>query len=160
MDAVEVAAATAYMLEYSRMYECVLGASWLASRLASYPLTRAQNTATRPSVGEARRGDTSASSSLSRSAALAKSRRMCTAGIRHICIKIGLINKLADTTWGAATHTLRTFSLALAYSVTEYCVPVWAGSAHTEVVDIQLRKVLRTISGTAQKNNGYPTWPA
>ncbi|KAL4119420.1 hypothetical protein QTP88_012229 [Uroleucon formosanum] len=62
--------------------------------------------------------------------------------------RIGLINKLAGITWGAATHTLRTSSLALTYSVAEYCASVWAGSAHTEVVDIQLRKVLRTISGT------------
>jgi len=62
--------------------------------------------------------------------------------------RIGLISKLAGTTWGAATHTLRTSFLALAYSVAEYCAPVWAGSAHTEVVDIQLRNVLRTISGT------------
>lgn len=51
--------------------------------------------------------------------------------------RIGLINKLAWTTWGAAT---RTSFLALAYSITEYYAPVWAGSAHTEVVEIQLRK--------------------
>jgi len=67
--------------------------------------------------------------------------------------RIGLINKLAGTTWGAATSILRTSFLALAYLVTEYCTPVWAGSAHTEMVDIQLRKVMRTISGTVMSTN-------
>jgi len=45
--------------------------------------------------------------------------------------RIGLINKLGGTTWGAATNVLRTSSLALVYSAAEYCAAVWAGSAHT-----------------------------
>jgi hypothetical protein len=67
--------------------------------------------------------------------------------------RISLINKLAGTTWGAAINVLQTFSLVLVYLAAEYCASVWAGSAHTEVVDIQLRKAMRTISGTVLNTN-------
>lgn len=39
-----------------------------------------------------------------------------------------LINKLAGTSWGSSTHVLRTSTLALTYSVAEYCAPISEGS--------------------------------
>ncbi|KAF0749929.1 Uncharacterized protein FWK35_00031092 [Aphis craccivora] len=71
--------------------------------------------------------------------------------------RIGLINKLASTTWGAPTSVLRTSSLALVYSAAEYCAPVLTGSAHTEEIDIQLRRSMRIISDTVLSTNKQ--WP-
>ena len=59
-----------------------------------------------------------------------------------------LLSKLVGTTWGANANTLRTSALALCYSVGEYCAPVWAQSAHTNLVDVQLNSTMRLISGT------------
>jgi hypothetical protein len=59
-----------------------------------------------------------------------------------------LLNRLAGSTWGAGANTLRSTALALSYSTAEYCAPVWARSAHTNMVDVQLNCTMRTISGT------------
>ena len=59
-----------------------------------------------------------------------------------------LLMKLVGTTWGASANTLRSSALALCYSVGEYCAPVWARSAHTNLVDVQLNSTMRLISGT------------
>lgn len=67
--------------------------------------------------------------------------------------RISLINKLAGTSWGASMSILRTSSIALAYLVAEYCTPVWEGSSHIQVVDIQLKKVMHTISDTVLSIN-------
>ena len=58
------------------------------------------------------------------------------------------MQKLAGTTRGASTKVLRTAALSLVYSTAEYCSPVWLNSAHVRGVDVQLNKVMRTISGT------------
>ena len=59
-----------------------------------------------------------------------------------------LIRKLARTTWGAKQTVLRTTTLALSYSVAEYCAPVWMRSAHTNLIDVKLRESMRTITGS------------
>jgi len=59
-----------------------------------------------------------------------------------------LLMKLAGSTWGASTNTLRSSALALCYSAAEYCTPVWSRSAHTSQVDVQLNSTMRLISGT------------
>jgi len=59
-----------------------------------------------------------------------------------------IISRLAGSTWGAQTSTLRTAALALCFSVAEYCAPVWCRSAHVNLVDVQLNTTLRTITGT------------
>jgi hypothetical protein len=64
-----------------------------------------------------------------------------------------LINKLAGTSWGSSTHVLRTSTLALTYSVAEYCAPVWEGSQHCSLIDVQLRKAMRKITGTVMCTN-------
>lgn len=61
-----------------------------------------------------------------------------------------LIQKLANSSWGADVYTLRISTLALTYSVAEYCAPVWANSAHVNKIDVQLNSAMRTISGAVK----------
>jgi len=61
-----------------------------------------------------------------------------------------LIQKLANSSWGADAHTLRISTLALTYSVAEYCAPVWANSAHVNKIDVQLNSAMRTILGAVK----------
>ena len=49
-----------------------------------------------------------------------------------------LLMKLAGSTWGTSTNTLRSSALALCYSAAEYCAPIWSCSAHTSQVDVQM----------------------
>ena len=58
-----------------------------------------------------------------------------------------LLKRLAGTTWGARFSTLRTSTLALAYSTAEYCAPVWCRSTHTKTLDVALNNSMRLISG-------------
>jgi len=53
-----------------------------------------------------------------------------------------LLMKLAGSTWGASANTVRSSALALCYSATEYCAPVWSRSAHTSQVDVQLNSTM------------------
>ena len=59
-----------------------------------------------------------------------------------------LLSKLVGSRWGANACTLRSSALALCYSAAEYCAPVWARSAHTHLVDVQLNSTMRLITGT------------
>ena len=59
-----------------------------------------------------------------------------------------LLMKLVSTTRGANANTLRSSALAPCYSVDEYCAAVWAQSAHTNLVDVQLNSIMRLISGS------------
>ena len=62
-------------------------------------------------------------------------------------VRTALIRRLAGTSWGASTPTLRTSTLALVYAPAEYCAPVWCRSSHTRLVDVGLNASLRTITG-------------
>ena len=59
-----------------------------------------------------------------------------------------LLMKLASSTCGTSATTLRPSALALCYSATEYCTPVWSRSAHTRQVDVQMNSTMRLISST------------
>ncbi len=59
-----------------------------------------------------------------------------------------LLSKLASTSWGARAQTLKTTALVLCYSTAEYCAPVWSRSSHTRLVDVQVNRSMRTITGT------------
>ncbi|KAL4100770.1 hypothetical protein QTP88_020801 [Uroleucon formosanum] len=61
-----------------------------------------------------------------------------------------IIQKLAGSSWGASTSTLRTSSLALVYSAAEYACPVWINSSHCSKIDVQLNHSMRIISGTVK----------
>ena len=58
-----------------------------------------------------------------------------------------LLRRLAGSSWGANTSTLRTGALALVYSAAEYAAPAWCRSAHTSKLDIPLNETLRIITG-------------
>ena len=57
-----------------------------------------------------------------------------------------LIAKLAGTFWSAIASTLCTSALAVCYSVTEYCCPVWARSSYTNLIETQLHSSVRLTS--------------
>ena len=58
-----------------------------------------------------------------------------------------LLHKLANSSWGANTSTLRATALALCYSVAEYACPVWERSSHAKKVDASLNDSCRCITG-------------
>ena len=49
-----------------------------------------------------------------------------------------LVSALPVPTWGASFLTLRTSSMALAFSAAEYCAPVWTQSTHSCGLDVPL----------------------
>ena len=57
---------------------------------------------------------------------------------KKITARGNIIQKLAGTSWGAYAKTLRTSSLGLVYSTSEYCVPVWTSSTHSYKIDVRL----------------------
>ena len=63
--------------------------------------------------------------------------------------RAALIRRLAGTTWGATTKTLRISTVALVpvFSAAEYCAPVWCRSPHANKLDVALNSALRTVSG-------------
>ena len=61
--------------------------------------------------------------------------------------RVALIRRLAGTTWGASTKTLRISTQAPVFSAAEYCAPVWCRSTHTKKLDSTLNNALSTVSG-------------
>ena len=61
--------------------------------------------------------------------------------------RVAMIRRLAGTTWGASTKTLRISTQALVFSAAEYCAPVWCRSFHTKKLDSTLNNALRMVSG-------------
>jgi len=66
---------------------------------------------------------------------------------QKVLSRCALLNRLAGTGWGASVSTLRTSSLALAYTTAEYCSPAWSRSRHTKEVGVALNSALPTIAG-------------
>ncbi|XP_072169950.1 uncharacterized protein [Diadema setosum] len=58
-----------------------------------------------------------------------------------------LLRRLAGSSWGANTSTLRTRALALVYSAAEYAASAWCRSVHTHKLDTTLNETLRIITG-------------
>ena len=57
------------------------------------------------------------------------------------------MRRLVGSGWGAGAKTLRTATLSLVYSTSEYCAPVWCRSAHTRLIDSVLNDALRIVTG-------------
>ena len=57
------------------------------------------------------------------------------------------LKKLANSQWGTNASTMRTTALALCYSIAEYAAPVWARSTYADILDPELTKTCRTITG-------------
>ena len=64
-----------------------------------------------------------------------------------------LLHKLASSSWGANTFTLRATALALCYSVAEYACPVWERSSHAKKVDASLNDSCRCITSCLRPTN-------
>jgi len=63
---------------------------------------------------------------------------------------VALIKQLASVGWGDSFKALRTFCLALAFALAEYCAPVWCHSAHTKHIDVPLNESMRIVTGFLQ----------
>jgi len=66
---------------------------------------------------------------------------------KKLTSRVALLRRLAGSDWGARATTLRTATLALVHSTTEYCVPVWCRSAHTRLIDPTINDALRLANG-------------
>ena len=67
---------------------------------------------------------------------------------KKIRTRTSLIRKLTGTKWGACKHVLRTSTLALCYSVAEYCVPAWVRLTLTNMINNQFRSAMHIITRT------------
>lgn len=61
-----------------------------------------------------------------------------------------MVQKLAGTKWGCTAETLRITTQAMVMSVADYCSPIWMNSAHVNLVDTEINKALRIISGAVE----------
>ena len=64
-----------------------------------------------------------------------------------VATRNNLLKKLANSKWGTNTSTIRTTALALCYSIAEYDAPVWARSTYADILDPELNKSCRAITG-------------
>ncbi len=62
--------------------------------------------------------------------------------------RVSLLKKLVRTGWRADFTTLRTSTLALAFSCAEFAAPVWSHSTHVQKAEVVLNGAMRLISGT------------
>ena len=64
-----------------------------------------------------------------------------------------ILRKLTNSKLGCTSHTLRTSTLALCYTATEYACPVWSRSVHASKLDPALNNACRTITGCLKPTN-------
>lgn len=58
--------------------------------------------------------------------------------------------KLASTSWGATIACLQTTALGIVVFTTEYCCSTWSNSSQAKKVDVELNKVIRSITETVE----------
>ena len=66
---------------------------------------------------------------------------------KKLTTRAGLLRRLVGSSWGAGAIALRTATLALVYSTTEYCAPVSCRNAHTRLIDSSTNDALRLVTG-------------
>ena len=59
---------------------------------------------------------------------------------------VGLLRRLAGSSWDANATILRTATLALVHSMAEYCALVWCRSAHTHLIDKSINDAWRLVT--------------
>ena len=64
-----------------------------------------------------------------------------------VAIHNNILKKLANSKWGTNASTIRTTALALCYLIAEYAAPAWARSTYADVLDLELNKTCRAITG-------------
>ncbi len=71
--------------------------------------------------------------------------------LKALCAKVSarnnLLCRLAGSSWGASTSTLRTSALALVYSAAEYSSPARCRCSHVKKLDVTLNNTMRRITG-------------
>ena len=65
--------------------------------------------------------------------------------IQNTKMKVATRNNLLNSKWGTNASTIRT--TALCYSIAEYAAPVWARSTYADILDPELNKASRAITG-------------
>ena len=65
----------------------------------------------------------------------------------NVATRNNLLKKLANSRWGTNARTIRTTSLALCYSTAEYAAPVWERSAYAHLLNPELNRACRAITG-------------
>ena len=71
--------------------------------------------------------------------------------------RAALIRRLASTSWGASTKTLRISTKTLVFSSAEYCAPVWCHSPHFNKLDTALNTARRNVTGVSTSHSNKPT---
>ncbi len=71
--------------------------------------------------------------------------------LKALCAKVSarnnLLRRLAGSSWGTSTSTLRTSALALVYCAAEYASPAWCRCSHVKKLDVTLNDTMRLITG-------------
>ena len=70
-----------------------------------------------------------------------------------VATRNNLLKKLANSRWGTNARTIRTTALALCYSTAEYAAPVWERSAYAHLLNPELNKACRAITGCLRPTN-------
>ena len=65
---------------------------------------------------------------------------------KKLTSRVGLLKRLAGSSWGADATVLRTSTLALVHSTAEYCAPVWCRSIHTRLIDKPINNALLMVT--------------
>ena len=74
-------------------------------------------------------------------------RRHLEALRKKLRTRVGLLKRLAGSTWGAGAIALCTATLALVDYAAEYCSLVWCRSAHTRLINKSINDALHIVTG-------------
>ena len=66
---------------------------------------------------------------------------------KKLITRVGLLRRLAGSSWRAGARTLRIATLALIHSAAEYCAPICSRSAHTYLIDKPINDAFRLVPG-------------
>ena len=74
-------------------------------------------------------------------------RRHLQALRKKLRTSVGLLKRLAGSTWGAGATAFRTATMALVDYAAEYCSLVWCRSAHTQLINKSINDALCIVTG-------------